>query len=133
MKKIITFAAIAVMVLSVFALTACGGGSSSSGDAAGSAAAGSAAGSATSKYVGSWKAADVILGDESEALGDEFVMTLNEDGTGELVGGGETATFTWEEIGDGFKTKGDMKTTFKDDGDNIVTSLFGVSLTFERQ
>ena len=131
MKKIITFAASAVMVLSVCALTACGGGSSSGGDAAATTSAD--AGSATSKYVGTWKAADVTFGDESEALGGDFIMTINEDGTGELSGEGETAKFTWTEIGDGIKAKGDVNATFKDDGDNITTSIFGASLTFEKQ
>ena len=96
-------------------------------------AASAEAGSATSKYVGSWKATDVTLGDESEALGGDFVMTINEDGTGELSGEGETAKFTWTEIGDGFKAKGDVNATFKDDGDNIKARILIADLIFVKQ
>lgn len=75
MKKFISILIIAVMVVSVLALTACGGGS-------------------------------------SEDLSDSKYVAPTDDG---------------------FKTKGDMKLTFKDDGDKIKASIIGVDLVFERQ
>ena len=118
MKKVLLFALVAVMALSTFALVGCGGGDS---DVSGS------------KYVGTWKALGMSLGDESEAIDDEWILTLNDDGTGTITGEGETSEFTWELTDEGFKTDGDMKLKFKDDGDNIVAKVIGVKLTFEKQ
>ena len=60
-------------------------------------------------------------------------MTINGDGTGTLAGGEDSSEFTWQPTDGGFKTKGDVKTTFKDDGDKIKTKVIGVELIFEKQ
>lgn len=119
MKKYLVIALAAVMT---FMFAACGGGGN--------------ADLSDSKYVGSWKADTVAVQAESGSLEGEYIMTLNEDGTGTLtgedVGEDETSTFTWSPTNDGFKTKGDVKLTFTDDGDNIKASLLGVELIFTR-
>lgn len=102
-------------------LTACG--SSSGGDADYS----------DSKYVGSWVGTDISLADESEDFGGDYTLTLNADGTGTFDGEGETSSFTWEPTDEGFKTDGDLKTKFTDDGDGIKTSILGVALHFVRE
>ena len=122
MKKIMSVLLIAILVMSVLALTGCGGSSDQD--------------LSDSKYVGTWKAADVSLGDESEAIEGEFILTVNPDGTGTLVGteeGSETSNFTWSPTDDGFKCKGDVKATFKEDGDRIYTEILGAKLAFEKQ
>ena len=121
MKRSIAFLLCAVMLISCLAFTGCGGGNKDYSD---------------SKYVGTWKAttlsSDVL--DESEELEDEFTLTLNADGTGTLSGGeDEDSTFTWTPKDNGFKTKGDVKMTFTDNGDNIKATIFGVDLNFEKQ
>ncbi len=119
MKKFISSLIIAVMVVSVLALTACGGGSSED--------------LSDSKYVGTWKATAMEAFDESEAPEGDWILTINGDGTGTLSAEDEESNFTWSPTDDGFKTKGDMKLTFKDDGDKIKASIIGVDLVFERQ
>ena len=119
MKKYISILIVSVMVLSALALTACGGGSEDLSD---------------SKYVGTWKASSMELMDESEALESDMILTINGDGTGTLSSEGEEdSNFTWSPTSDGFKTKGDMKLKFKDDGDNIKATIIGVDLVFEKQ
>ena len=112
------------MVFSVLALTACGGGGSSED-------------LSDSKYVGTWKGVEMAVADESEEFQDDIILTINGDGTGTLVGSeeGETeeSSFTWEPTSDGFKTKGDVKMTFKDDGDKITSKIIGVTMVFEKQ
>ena len=123
MKKKLAVLLSFVMVLT-FALAACGGGSEDLSD---------------SKYVGTWKAESMSIGDTTEGIdGGEFTLTLNGDGTGVFVStedGGETETsdVTWQLTSDGFKTKGDVKMTFKDDGDKIVTKILGADLIFVKE
>ena len=124
MKKKIAIL-ISLMMVLTFALAACGGGGSD--DLSGS------------KYLGTWKAESVSVGDESGELGDEgsYTLTLNGDGTGTFVsidedGTEEVSEVTWSETSDGFKTKGDTKLTFKDDGDGIKTTFLGIGLHFTR-
>ncbi len=119
MRKHIVISLFALFVLSALILSACGG----SGNADLS----------DSKYVGTWKAEGMSLGDASEAIEDDYIMTLNGDGTGTIVDPEETSEFKWEPVKDGFKTSGDMNVTFKDDGDKITTNILGVDLTFVRQ
>ncbi len=120
MKKTITLLVCTVMIISCFALlTACGGGNGED--------------LSDSKYVGTWKASTMALEDESEALSAEWILTLNPDGTGQFVSEEETTDVTWELTDEGFKTKGDTKLKFTDDGDNIKTKILGVDLIFERQ
>ena len=124
MKKKIAILISLAMVLT-FALAACGGGGGED--------------LSDSKYVGSWVAKSLSIGDESGDIGDEgvFTLTLNGDGTGTFVsveadGTEEVSNITWSLTSDGFKTSGDMKMTFKDDGDNIKANIFGVDLHFVR-
>lgn len=124
MKKFVAIAVSIIMVFSVLALTACGGGGSSED-------------LSDSKYVGTWKGVEMTVADESEEFQDDIILTINGDGTGTLVGSEEGATeessFTWEPTSDGFKTKGDVKMTFKDDGDKITSKIIGVTMVFEKQ
>jgi len=124
MKKFVAIAVSIIMVFSVLALTACGGGGSSED-------------LSDSKYVGTWKGVEMTVADESEEFQDDIILTINGDGTGTLVGSeeGETeeSSFTWEPTSDGFKTKGDVKMTFKDDGDKITSKIIGVTMVFEKQ
>ena len=124
MKKFVAIAVSIIMVFSVLALTACGGGGSSED-------------LSDSKYVGTWKGVEMTFADESEEFQDDIILTINGDGTGTLVGSeeGETeeSSFTWEPTSDGFKTKGDVKMTFKDDGDKITSKIIGVTMVFEKQ
>ena len=124
MKKFVAISVSIIMVLSVLALTACGGGGSSED-------------LSDSKYVGTWKGVEMTVADESEEFQDDIILTINGDGTGTLVGSeeGETeeSSFTWEPTSDGFKTKGDVKMTFKDDGDKITSKIIGVTMVFEKQ
>lgn len=119
MKKIISMAALVVLMFSALALTACGGGGGAS-----------SADLSDSKYVGTWKSTEMTLADESEELGAEWQLVLNADGTGQSIGEEEAENFTWEPTKDGFKTKGDIKLTFTDDGDNIKTKILGANVIF---
>ena len=103
------------------ALAACGGGGSSED-------------LSDSKYVGTWKAMTVSVGDESGDVDTEALLIINGDGTGTLTSDGEESSFTWKPVDGGFKTKGDVKMTFKEDGDNTIkATILGASLVFERQ
>ncbi len=114
---------ISFMMVMTFALAACGGGDADVSD---------------SKYVGAWQAESVSLGEESGDLdGGVFTLTLNGDGTGSFDsvaddGTEEHSDVTWVLTGDGFKTQGDTKMKFTDDGDGIKTKLLGVELHFVR-
>lgn len=135
MKKRVLFPVLALLILTALVLSACGSKSSNSNSESSTK---SKADYSDSKYVGTWKALDMSLGDESEAIDDDWLLTLNADGTGILVANDgekeeEPASFTWEPVDGGFKTGGDMKLTFKEDGDNIKTNIFGVDLTFAKQ
>lgn len=123
MKKRLAILLSFMMVLT-FALAACGGGGS---DVSGS------------PYVGQWKAMSVSIVDDSEDLeGDgDYILTLNDDGTGNFVStsedGTETSEITWELTDEGFKTKGDTKLKFKDNGDGTISAkILGVDLNFVR-
>ena len=68
-------------------------------------------------------------------MGDDFTLTLSADGTGTFNsvdedGNEEVSNITWSLTSDGFKTQGDAKMTFKDDGDAIVTKILGAELRF---
>ena len=122
MKKKLAILLSLAMVLT-FALAACGGGGS--GDVA------------DSKYVGTWKADSASFIGESGDLDHEFVLTLNSDGTGTLTGTDEdgveeVSNITWSLINGGFKTKGDAKMKFVDDGDGIKSKILGADLHFSR-
>ena len=117
-KRIGLMLCMALLVCS-FALAGCGGGGSED--------------LSDSKYVGTWKCTGMELKDESEELDYDYTLTLNADGTGQFAGGGESSDITWSLTDDGFKTKGDAKLTFRDDGDRIRAKVIGVDLVFEKQ
>lgn len=124
MKKLIMLVLSMVLTVSCLALTACGGGSSED--------------LSNSKYVGTWKIAEVTLKDASEELNIDYTLTLNDDGTGTFLavdenGQEDKSDITWSLTDDGFKTKGGTKLTFTDDGDNIQTKMLGVGLVFVKQ
>ena len=120
MKRTISAAVIVSIIMSMLLLASCGGNSSS-------------ADLSDSKYVGTWKATTMALKDESESLDHEWTLTLKEDGTGQFIDEEGTNDITWELTDSGFKTKGDTKLKFTDDGDNIKTKIIGVDLIFEKQ
>ena len=118
MKKKSILTLLTILALSLFVLTACSGGSNQD--------------LSDSKYVGTWKAVALEIAGESETPDGDWILTINGDGTGSLAAE-ETSNFTWQPSKDGFKTKGDMKATFKEDGDKITTKVLGVNLVFEKQ
>jgi hypothetical protein len=113
-----------IMVMS-FSFAACGSGDSGQD-------------LSDSKYLGEWVASGISVGDESEDIeGGVWKLTLKEDGTGTFVsteadGTEEVSNITWELTDEGFKTKGDTKLTFKDNGDTLSTKIVGVELSFVR-
>ena len=120
MKKTLVLLLSFTMVMA-FALSACGGNQDLS----------------DSKYVGTWQAGSMSLEDASADLKTFWTLTLNSDGTGTSYsvdedGTEETSNFTWSLTDEGFKTKGDLKLKFTDDGDGIKTSLLGVELHFTK-
>lgn len=128
MNKTLSLLLCMVILVSCFALTACGSGKGQSGstDLSGS------------KYLGTWKTSALSLLDTSESVDEsddlgKVTITLLEDGTGHMDSPEEVSNFTWEEIDGGFKTSGDVKATFKDDGDGIKAKIIGVELHFEKQ
>ncbi len=106
-----------ILVLSFTMLTACGGGGSSED-------------LSDSKYVGTWKAANMSLGEETGEFEDEVLLIVNPDGTGQMTQGDEVSEFKWTPKDDGFKVTGDVKTTFKDEEGGIVAKVIGVELHF---
>ncbi|MBE6027896.1 MAG: hypothetical protein E7227_04715 [Clostridiales bacterium] len=79
-----------------------------------------------------------FAGESGAIEGGVFKLTLNGDGTGTFVsteddGTEEVSNITWSLTSDGFKTKGDTKLTFKDDGEDITASFMGVDLRFIRE
>lgn len=120
MKKITVIILGLIMVLSFTMLSACGGGSGS----------GSGEDLSDSKYVGTWKAENMSLGEETGEFENEVLLIVNGDGTGQMTEGDEVSNFNWEPTDDGFKVTGDVKTTFKDEDGGIVAKVIGVELHF---
>ena len=112
MKKIISFAIIAVMILSVFALTSCGKKKVDLSD---------------SKYVGTWK---TVKKSEKDV---EWTLILKGDGTGSLSNGGKPGGVNWDLTPGGFQIEGGTKMRFWDDGDNVKATVTGVEFIFEKQ
>lgn len=120
MKKSAALPLCLLLAVSCLILTACGGASGNK-DLSGS------------KYVGTWKAASLTMKDEAGEFEQDTYLVLNADGTAQFTSEEEVTDCTWKETNDGFKLEGGAKMTFKDDGDGIVSKVFGVSLHFERQ
>ena len=123
MKKALGLLLCIALIICSAALVGCGGGSSD----------GSGKDLSDSKYVGTWKAVSMSIGDDEEPYEDTCIMTLKDDGTGTLESDDETSEFTWELTDGGFKTKGDMKMKFTDNGDLISGKILGANLNFEKQ
>lgn len=121
MKKKAALILSLIVVFSFTMLAACGGGGAGGEDLS------------DSKYVGTWRADSMSLGEESDEISDEYILVVNGDGTGHLDGSGEVSEFTWKPGDDGFKTKGDVKMTFKDEDGGIYGKILGVELHFVKQ
>ena len=84
-----------------------------------------------SKYVGTWTATDLSLGEDAEEAEGEYTMVLGPDGNGKITGGGEEIEFPWKPIDQGFRGGGDLQAKFIDDGNGgVVTTVLGVDLRF---
>ena len=121
MKKKLAVLLSLAMVLT-FALAACGGGGGDVSD---------------SKYVGTWVADTMSFAGESGDFDNAITLVLNDDGTGTFSGvdeegNPEVTDFTWSLTSDGFKTAGDVKLKFKEDGDAIVAKILGAEMRFVR-
>ena len=115
---------IGLMMVLTLALAACGGGSG--GESGGEDL-------SDSKYVGTWVVDTLSFAGETGEAETNFTLNLNGDGTGTLIGTNEDGTedvsnLTWSLTDGGFKTKGDAKMDFKDDGDAIVAKILGVEM-----
>ena len=122
MKKKIAVLTLAMAAMLCVLLAGCGG--SSGGDGSDY---------SDSPYIGNWTAVSVSVGDAEEPFTDKCDMTINSDGTGSLTDAEEVSEFTWQPTDDGFKTKGDVKMTFKGDGEKISGKVLGAKLNFEKQ
>ena len=86
-----------------------------------------------SKYVGTWVSSGVSLGDEKEQFDEDVFVVLNADGSAEMHSGEETTNCTWVETSNGFKLKGDVKLTFKEEEGGVRATFLGVQLHFVKQ
>lgn len=116
MRRSIAILLSVLLVLSCFALTACGKSEDLSG----------------SKYVGTWKVDSLSFKDEEGELEGDYILTVNGDGSAQFVSEEGTSNCTWKLTKDGFKTKGDAKLKFTDDGDGIKAKILGAYLHFVR-
>ena len=88
----------------------------------------------SSKYIGTWKTNSVSLGDKEGELDTEITLVLNGDGTAVFSSSdGDATNCTWVETSKGFKLKGDVKLTFKEDGDQVKATILGATMAFDRQ
>lgn len=77
-------------------------------------------------YTGVWKAVDVetsasVHMDAKTYMGKEFVITLEEDGSGNLLLGDETQEITWSKNDAGLELKwNNGKKTLTKDGDSLT-------------
>ncbi|MBR2683534.1 MAG: hypothetical protein IKE22_09755, partial [Atopobiaceae bacterium] len=86
-----------------------------------------------SKYLGTWKAVSLTMGDKSGAIDQEMLLVLNADGTAAFTSESETDECKWQETSDGIKLTDGVSMEFKADGDALITSVFGTDLRFEKQ
>ena len=129
MKKTIIILAFAMAAMFCVLLAGCG---SSGGDGADL---------SDSKYVGTWKAVSVELKDKKadldEALEEDFIIVLNEDGTAKISSEDGQEEAKWFENDKGFRVQGvDSETDLKinkDKNGRMVLSFVGVHLVFEKQ
>ena len=121
MKKKIAVLTLAMAAMLCLLLAGCGGSGGDGSDYS------------DSPYIGTWTAVSVSIGDEEEPFTDKCDLIVNSDGTGSMTDEEETTEFTWEPTDEGFKTKGDVKMTFKGDGEKISGKILGAKLNFEKQ
>ena len=121
MKKKIVVLILAMVTMFCLLLTGCGGNGGDGIDYS------------DSPYIGTWTAVSVSMGDEEEPFTDKCDLIVNSDGTGSMTDEEETTEFTWKPTDEGFKTKGDVKMTFKGDGEKISGKILGANLNFEKQ
>lgn len=123
---------IALMCITVFAFTSCGGGSGdeASGDAAQEE---TAAASETDFLIGSWFAEKSMYNgeekDPDEVFGGRFYLVFYEDGDCQMCIDQKRAPVKWEYTGDGVTLTGDdtYKITFPDDsGKNMIVTINGI-------
>ena len=119
MKKTIAFMLCLVILLTCVGLSACGG--SGKKDLSGS------------KYLGTWKAVSMSLGNETSPYEDECLLILKADGTADFTDNNEHTACNWEETSGGFKLTGGAKMKFTDDGDGIKSTILGVEVHFVKQ
>ena len=135
MKKTILILFVMIIAASCFALTGCGGSSDDGSAAAEEVSA------PVSEYVGTWKAVSVELKDKKadldEALEEDFIIVLNEDGTAKISSEDGQEEAKWFENDKGFRVQGvDSETDLKinkDKNGRMVLSFVGVHLVFEKQ
>ena len=130
MKKRFLILCITVISLVVVSLTGCGGSDSGSGKAP----------SSDSPYIGTWKATNAEFKDEKMDMAEvleegDYIVTLNEDGTGTSSYGDENESGTWTETDNGLKLRGDdLKMDFVDEGNGTLScKVFGFKMFFEKQ
>ena len=93
---------------------------------------------ANSKYVGTWVGTKVTGFGGEENMDDVFEggetrIELKPDGSVEGIMGGEALNCTWTEVSSGVKFKGDIRTTAKAEGDELVLKVIGVSMHLVRE
>ena len=135
MKK--AFVVLCVMLMTVSCIF-CGCGKKKEDGGSGTTTQSTVASVDKSQYVGTWNAVRAeLLGKESDlkdALEDDLVMILNEDGTASLISGDDESTGKWAVTSDGIKLTGeDMNTTLKNENGQLAIDLFGFHIYFEKQ
>ena len=125
MKKALSTFLCVVLIVSCFALAGCGS-KKGTADLSGS------------KYVGTWVISNLSIMEENDSVTEsddlsKVTLTLLEDGTGHMDSPDEVSNFTWEEVDGGFRTSGDVRINFKDEGDGIVGKVIGVELHFVKK
>lgn len=121
MKKKIVVLTLAMAAMLCLLLAGCGSSGGDGGDYS------------DSPYIGTWKAVSVSIGDTEEPFTDKCDLIVNSDGTGSMTDAENVSEFTWAPTDEGFKTKGDVKMTFKGDGEKISGKVLGANLNFEKQ
>ena len=125
MKKTFSCFLCIVLIVTCFALAGCGS-KKETADLSGS------------RYLGTWVISSLSIMGESESVTEsddlsKVTLTLLEDGTGHMDSPDEVSSFTWEEVDGGFRTSGDVRMNFKDEGDGIVGKVIGVELHFVKK
>lgn len=124
MKKRFITALCLLMAVTCFVLAGCGSSSSSSAEPQDL---------TNSKYLGTWKAVSLAMGDKNGTFDQEILLALNADGTAVFTSEGENDACKWQETSDGIKLTDGVSMEFKADGDAMTTNVLGAELRFEKQ